>query len=337
MCLRFFKVLFAGIYLYSVCSQAAEPNWFSHGRSGVEPGVKKSDLPSSKSCADCHQKIYSAWQKSKHASAWTNSVFREGFKRDGIERCIVCHAPISALPNEGVNCITCHMRDGVEYGLHGGGYSSHETKISNMMADPKFCAGCHQFNFLAATKPGKLQTTKVASQNTYSEWQAYSARGGKKTCQQCHMPQGSHTFLGSHNRQTLLQALLVRAVGGRGKINFNFELRNIGHHFPTGDLFRRITLEVRRESSNEFRTVATFARKVGRHFDLKTMTSAMELRDDTTLKPFEKKQTDIAVEEPGKYVYRVRYHYVLEEDELKFNKDTDFQAVEIAKGSVTVL
>jgi hypothetical protein len=141
--------------------------------------------------------------------------------------CKGCHEPGSALAvvdkinnipvprttniEEGVNCLTCHF-DG-------------KKMLGNKdMQDPVFCATCHNDN--------------TGLMDCYTEWRD-EYKGGK-TCQQCHMPDGSHLFVGYYSPSFLKTAVAISepAISGTLSANnpfdINFTLTNngAGHSVP---------------------------------------------------------------------------------------------------------
>lgn len=68
------------------------------------PGTYKG----AKKCAMCHEKIYGAWQQTKHAKAFDSLSPTE--KKD--PACIRCHATNSNPDVPGVQCEACHGAGG---------------------------------------------------------------------------------------------------------------------------------------------------------------------------------------------------------------------------------
>ena len=63
-------------------------------------------------------------------------------------------------------------------------------------------------------------------------------------CQDCHMPEGAHTFPGAHDVDLLRRSLnaTVRQVGQTYAVTLHAS--GIGHRVPTGDPFRRVVFEL---------------------------------------------------------------------------------------------
>jgi hypothetical protein len=166
--------------------------------------------------------------------------------------------------------------------------------------ESSFCAGCHQFR-VPAFHPGGVTMTDTPMQSTWTEWDAW---GGSETCQDCHMPQGSHAFRGAHDVELLRGAVSVGPVEGGLRVTAH----GVGHHFPTGDLFRHLTLEV--EDRDGWRTIATF----GRTFEVVMVDGLVSKRlvADTSLRP----GVPVDVPLPGRvHGWRLRYHYTSAKEE----------------------
>lgn len=135
----------------------------------------------SKSCAECHSAIYNEWRLSAHAGAYTRPEFRLATHDYKDKDCLTCHVPASldaltekpvrtARLDEGINCESCHLTDGA-YGAPTlfSEYSNHKMVVRADLATSAFCGRCHEAIF--------AQWSKVDD-----------STGGRRTCQQCHMP-----------------------------------------------------------------------------------------------------------------------------------------------------
>ena len=174
--------------------------------------IQAGQFTSAQACGRCHRDIYSAWQQSLHALAWTDPLFQASFQEAvelGGEQvrklCLGCHTPsvvlsqdyavAQDLTREGVNCDFCHSLTGtdlsqpdhpfalqvsnVKYGpVQQAASTGHAVAYSDFFNSSLLCAGCHEFE-----GPHGVQLL-----STYSEWQEYTRRGGDQSCQQCHMP-----------------------------------------------------------------------------------------------------------------------------------------------------
>ncbi len=245
---------------------------FSAGAAPLVVTVANNGSLSARGCGSCHSAQYTDWSSTRHSVAWSNAVFVDGLKREPLPRCVHCHAPLlqqkveagplgagrprppsssltaaaqaTSLLHEGVTCVVCHVRDGQV--LVAGPVTRadntpmHPVRIEPILKDSQFCASCHQFGFT---------DSNVLMQNTFGEWQAFAAGGGVGTCQSCHMPGGRHLFRGAWDVELLKKSLQVEVhedvdssvVGARVLVLRSVD---VGHHFPTGDLFRHLTVEV---------------------------------------------------------------------------------------------
>jgi hypothetical protein len=108
------------------------------------------------------------------------------------------------------------------------------------------CVACHDFSFPHAESLGD----KGRMQRTAGEHAASPARA--RECSSCHMPKtergrGAHGFASSRDDALLASALDVKVAReeGAGRAVWTLASREVGHAFPTGDLFRRLVLRVR--------------------------------------------------------------------------------------------
>lgn len=279
---------------------------------------------SAETCRNCHSTIYEQWSRSRHRVAWTNPIFQDGFHFEPSTRCVHCHAPLKEqfdaiqnpthapspnLAHEGINCVVCHVREGKVFGVHETKNALHSYRATSELSRPEFCAGCHQFEF-HRVRDGNLSLTGIPMQNTYGEWREYVKRGGDRTCQNCHMPDGRHEFPGANDRNFLRKALEVRA----GENSITLKSVGVGHEFPTGDLFRYLTLEVA-PLGGSFTVVKKFRRNFTLVVDPKNGQADKVPTENHSLKPFRPETLSIP-EACGKR-YRVRYHYASEQNEAR--------------------
>lgn len=234
--------------------------WPAYFRQGLSPLRGVGALPSSSSCASCHPDEYAQWERSRHRVAATNAVFVDGLRQEPHVRCVNCHAPIpdgardllrtvgqhpSSLPatsmaHDGVSCAVCHVRDGVMLSVAGRGYG-HEHRKTPSLSDPAFCAACHEFRGHDVSN-GVTTMNDLPMQSTFSEWQAWTkATGDRRTCQTCHMSAGRHDFVGTAPAM-LRDALTVTVEQVAGGAEVVLASREVGHRYPTGDVFRHLTV-----------------------------------------------------------------------------------------------
>ena len=244
---------------HPVPPQGSGPPQLSAGERDLHPA----------SCATCHREQYEQWKESRHALAmgpgvtgqlieWASERPAEYFS------CLRCHAPqseqshvragrqagtweanphvVEALYDVGLSCTGCHVRAHVRTAtdpqreLHrwdSASVSAHPLERSRILKDSTFCKDCHQFppeQGLAGGGP--------PLENTFAEWQAWRRQSGdQRSCQDCHMPNGVHSFRGIRDEGYVRDSLDIeweidQHVAG---IAAKLLLRNRdnGHHFPT--------------------------------------------------------------------------------------------------------
>lgn len=212
-------------------------------------------------CADCHAEIAQEWAGSAHARSWTDPVFQAEHAPAPQAFCRSCHAPraeseaVSGPAARGVDCAVCHVRDGRVLGRHGRGAEAHPVRAEPELGRSSFCGPCHEFAFpeRAPGGPRPEYLPGLPLQRTLTEHAASAARD--RTCQECHLPRrgdhADHRFPGLGDPALMRRALRtrVRAVAGeRGALRVEVVLRarELGHAFPTGDMFRQARFEARR-------------------------------------------------------------------------------------------
>lgn len=247
---------------------------------------------SAKSCGVCHQDHYKEWQHSTHSHAWTDPQFQaEIAKESSPFMCINCHIPLQnqqeeivtglingdiykpvshknshfdkELQQEGINCASCHVRNGAILGPTGTKKAPHKTIKDTLHLSENLCISCH--NAVAVITPQLACTFE-----TGDEWKS-GPYFGEKNCISCHMPDTLraivpgysarksklHYFMGSgipkfiDKPTKILNGLLIeqkkvlntQKVGDT--IHFVVDITNefAGHKVPTGDPERFIIIE----------------------------------------------------------------------------------------------
>ncbi len=256
--------------------------------------IQNSKFMSSKSCVKCHAKEYKAWKHSRHMVSFDNDLFQRGFKQDRNSRCLTCHIPMpeqreaffsgelkNSLLREGVNCQGCHAKS---------------LNNTHLLKESFFCARCHQFSF---------KSSNEFAQKTFNEWQEYKEAGGLKTCQNCHMPDGLHSFRGPHSvreSHTSLKISLVRKQDEIWALSLSNKLA--GHHVPTGDVYRHISIEVKDRGAREFQVIALIGRNpIWRQ---STKGPRLEFKNDNALKVGEVRTYSLSQQAEA---VRVVYHF----------------------------
>lgn len=217
-------------------------------------------------CRSCHPRKFEQWEESLHSQTMGPGIWWQfRVKSPGeVKGCMRCHAPLAEqkalvaqnlnwetappepppdfipddLHRQGLACAACHVRNHRRFGPpaedslptdrapHGG------FKAEDAFRDSQFCAECHQFPEDGPTLDGELR------QNTHEEWRAseYAERG--VSCQDCHMPQGDHTWRGVHDPGMVREAVtmgLESAPTGGDRIRVRGRVANTGagHKLPT--------------------------------------------------------------------------------------------------------
>lgn len=250
---------------------------------------------SSKNCGACHQEHYNEWLQSTHAHAWTDLQFQAELKKDSSPfLCINCHIPlqnqqefiVSGLTNgdiykpvktknpiydpelqkEGINCASCHVRDGAVIGVNGNLNAPHKVKKDPIHLNETLCISCHNANAI-------VTPTLACTFQTGDEWKA-GPFYDKKNCISCHMEvkerslvagypkrkSHSHYFSGSGipkfdtvkttalNGMQITEGKFSKNIKKGELLEFELKLKNqfAGHRLPTGDpeRFYLINLEI---------------------------------------------------------------------------------------------
>lgn len=279
-------------------------------------------------CGRCHEDELAHWRRSQHARAWVDPVFRASFSRARMRSwCLNCHVPLDVqqsalragraepLLDEGVTCVTCHVRDGVVLGpgrVTEAGLRAHPQREEPRLATSAFCGNCHQFAQPVLDHFPLVDTT-VMAQDTVRE-AAHFEPG--RTCQACHFR--THDARGgAHDLEGLKAALQVEVVERALRLS----LRGVGHRFPTGDPFRLVLIDACRDEGCEARAKRWV---LGRSLELQPDGGIVETRD-TRLMPGE--QRDFHA--PGDATHW-RVTFVFTEPELPITPEQ--HAVVLAEG-----
>jgi hypothetical protein len=137
--------------------------------------------PQASQCGACHVEQYQEWQGSAHAGAFTSKSFQEAAGSPTEGECLKCHTPLGAPEKktearsfhqeEGVTCISCHLRQGKMVGPHATSalFTPHPVQEDGQLyRSPDQCTTCHE--------------------ETRAQWQKATAGQQSKNCQECHMP-----------------------------------------------------------------------------------------------------------------------------------------------------
>ena len=250
-------------------------------------------------CEGCHVQIADEWRDSWHARSQTDAAYQRAFALEPLQFCQGCHAPEAdpALPvplvaaRLGVGCVTCHVIGDAVLAASvrpkAAPDLAKEPAPHPVLRDARLdgnaaCAGCHEFEFpdrSARRVPELMQATVTEH-----------ARSGEsdRACASCHMPlvaagaaaHRSHAFLGGHDAALVKSAVDVEAERSAAGVRITLTPRELGHAFPTGDLFRR--LEVSAEAIGpEWQVVARERRYLTRHWQRQPSPFGVVLRRAT--------------------------------------------------------
>jgi hypothetical protein len=238
--------------------QETPPNvLFQRGTAPVLTGWElTSDKLLSEYCLACHTKSHEEWQQGMHSQAWTSAIFQRAYEFEKHDWCVHCHAPLrqdmqgdEPWADEGVNCATCHVREGSILGLrtvHASGPEGHDVVATPYLGTSEFCAECHQFNF-PKSFANTVSYSHQPMQNTYAEWQ----RSGQARCQECHY--SGHQLMGPHNAEWMRHQFAdFRSEPVDAELlHLSFSVAQRGHRTPTGDLFRSLVFRLARDEGLE--------------------------------------------------------------------------------------
>lgn len=173
-------------------------------------------IAENQSCIGCHPREADEWRGSLHQRAFTNAAFQQAFAIEPTRFCHDCHAP--AKEDDGIACVSCHL-DKVREG---------PSPSPSFVAKPD-CARCHEFPF---TSGGEMMQTTMRE---------HVALAPDKACTSCHH---GHSLAEVRDPAWLASSLLVSAAIVDGKARLTLTQTRAGHAFPTGDLFRRLSVTI---------------------------------------------------------------------------------------------
>lgn len=305
----------------------------------------------SEDCGVCHQEHYAEWKLSTHAHAWTDLQFQAELDKDSSPfMCINCHIPLQnqqeyivsglingdiykpvkeknpffdpVLQQEGINCASCHVRNGEIVGVIGSELAPHKVRKAPELLTEELCIGCHNANAV-------ITPTLACTFETGDEWKA-GPFYGKKNCKSCHMPEvmraivpgypvrksHRHFFTGSGIpkfdtvQTTVLNGLAFypAKVAKEYAVNeaFGFDIRlkneNAGHRVPSGDPERYILIHLSLENEDS-KVLKEETFRIGEEWEW--YPEAKKL-DDNNMNPGEERtyKIDAVLNKPGIYTVK---------------------------------
>ena len=307
---------------------------------------------SAEQCGICHQDHYKEWQQSTHAHAWTDLQFQAEIKKETSPfMCINCHIPLQnqqeyiieglidgdlyqpvkkknpnfdkSLQQEGINCASCHVRDGAIIGPTGTKKAPHKTVKDTKFLSESLCISCH--NAVAVVTP-----TLACSFETGDEWKA-GPYFEKENCIDCHMPSVTrevmkgmgerpsriHNFAGSgipkfdtvttniKNGLEFYPSKIAKSFALTDSIRYSFKVKNehAGHKVPTGDPERFFLIHFELKNSKG-EVVATKTDKIGEEWQWHPTVKKLS---DNNLLPNEERTFNFSAKviNKGRYILHV--------------------------------
>ena len=323
---------------------------------------------SAKQCGTCHQTHYNEWKLSTHAQAWTDKQFQAELKKETSPfMCINCHIPLQNqqeyiikglvdgdiyqpvkelnpkfdydLQQEGINCASCHVRDGAIIGPTGTTKAPHKTVKDVKHLSENLCISCH--NAVAVITPDL-----VCSFETGDEWKA-GPYYRKKNCKTCHMEPITreivagygdrlshlHYFAGSGipksdtieakilNGLVMYPSILKKNYSINDSIKYTLTVKNelAGHRVPTGDpeRFFLIHFQLKNEKGE---IISEKTDRIGEHWEWHPEAKKIS---DNNLNPNEERIFNFAyfATKKGKYSLKVQVtKHRLSQEHADYNK-----------------
>lgn len=231
-------------------------------------------VAANQACEGCHEEVAREWRASLHRAANTEPAYRRAFAIEPMPFCRSCHAPeasstepeAEAVGALGIGCVTCHVT--ANDTLPGPGAApvlaapwtrpgSPPAAPHGVIRDARFaradaCAACHEFAFPTARGLSAAEMMQL----TITEHRASPA--ADRSCADCHMlasgdgRRRSHEFPGSRDEALVRSAVAVEARRvSATRIAVTLSPANAGHAFPTGDLFRRLSISAEARGAGE--------------------------------------------------------------------------------------
>ncbi len=368
---------FIGVLLVIAVAVSLYNNFSSNSSSFTnswEQAIPNQEVPqglsslSSKQCGACHVDHYEEWQSSTHAMAWKDLQFQaEIAKESSPYMCINCHIPLANqqeylitgledgdiykpikhrnpefdkdLQQEGINCASCHVRDGAVISLTVSNRAPHKSVQDDTHLTEQLCIKCH--NAVAVVTPELVCTFE-----TGDEWKA-GPFAETMNCKTCHMPaidrslvKGApvrksrmHYFMGSGIpkldglKQERLDGLtyeftdMKTSYSAQDSVILKTEVTNrfAGHRVPTGDPERFIITKLSVFDTSDGRLVAVDSCRIGERWEWYPVAKKMA---DNNLNPGESRSYQIATVLPkGNFKFELKaYKYRTTEEHIKYNK-----------------
>ncbi len=296
-----------------------------------DPPLGREPFTSSKDCRSCHEEVWTEWESSYHAMAWTDPMVQalsNGFR---MTECIDCHAPLPihvtgvaqrVAPRKhdrasGVDCISCHiLEDGVSVAARRTVDTSKTPGACKpvevpAMTDASTCAGCH---------------------NQHETVLELEAANIGKTCADCHMEPAArksgksgrgHVFPGGHSVEMHRRAATLEAEVKDGALVATVSNVGAGHKIPTDARHRSYNLWVSLWDERGNLLVDN------RQIDEMRLYYRQEFKESTQVVHGKPRTTTWRIPDGVKGKARVRLTYALNPEELGKGNITEVHSVEV--------
>ena len=342
----------------------------NHWEQAIENQIVPEGLKSlsSKECGACHTDHYEEWKTSTHAMAWKDLQFQaEIAKESSPYMCINCHIPLQNqqeyivtgledgdiykpiqhknpefdpnLQKEGINCASCHVRDGAVISTSVSNKAPHTSVKDEVHLSEQLCINCH--NAVAVVTPELVCTFE-----TGDEWKS-GPYADSKNCKTCHMPtidrhittdmpvrkSRMHYFMGSGipKYDTLTPERLngleyeifpLKTTYNEGdSVFFKTTVTNkfAGHKVPTGDPERFIITKLSIIDLVNQKVVLEDSFRIGEQWEWYPVAKKIA---DNNLNPSESRTYKIVSQlKKGEYSFDLKaYKYRTTEEHIKYNK-----------------
>jgi hypothetical protein len=293
-------------------------------------------------CTTCHPDVAAEWEGSLHRRSFVDDDVAVAMAREPRAFCRSCHAPegdpearpAPELAALGVACITCHVPAEAE--LPAGAVlaapgerttveSPHPVIRDEAFATDAACGRCHEF--ASPSSPGLMM------QSTLTEHRASAFAA--EPCQSCHMPRTpegrrAHGFAASRDPAMLRAALRAKATRRGNAVIVELAPSAVGHAFPTGDLFRRLSVELGHEDDGAW--VELDVRLLGRRIESRGHVRVQVADDRVGVSP---EPARVRLEAPGFAARTLGWRVVYERVDMDHPEDEDprvFDRVIVAEG-----
>ncbi len=213
------------------------------GGPATEASMHAQRVMTSEYCGKCHPAAYAEHEQNAHGRAFTDAEVRLATGRFSQGDCIRCHTPRPIFETgngmnpirrwhglgEGITCMSCHWKEGVDYGSFQGGADC-GAAFDERVAEVEACAACHR------------------NHGTPYQWEkAPKGKAAGNTCVTCHMPTvrrpiaiggpvrrvHRHTYPGARSESQVREAYDYKATVEGNEVVVRITNSGAGHHFPT--------------------------------------------------------------------------------------------------------